>query len=131
MASEHRQTRDERLIIALACGRNLVDASRECGYSQRTVNRRVADSAFQTRLKTARAEMFGRASGMLAGAAQKAVETLEILMDAESESVRLGAARCVLELGSKFREVLEFEERIQQLEGIVHEAKLDESVGRH
>jgi hypothetical protein len=46
----------------------------------------------------------------------RAAGTLAKLLDAEKESVRLGAARALLELGVKLRESVELEQRLAALE---------------
>jgi hypothetical protein len=45
----------------------------------------------------------------------EAANILHQLLTAESESVRLGAARSVLELGVRLRESVELEEQIREL----------------
>ena len=64
----------------------------------------------------ARAEMVARAVGTLADASTAAAATLRKLLDAESETVRLGACRAILELGVKLREGEELAQRIAALE---------------
>jgi hypothetical protein len=63
-----------------------------------------------------RAEMVGRALGKMADGMTEAADTLRALLTAEGESVRLGAARSILELGNKLRESVELEERLSALE---------------
>jgi hypothetical protein len=61
--------------------------------------------------------MVKRAAGMLTAAATEAVRTLLSLQkDSAPPAVRLGAARAVLELGIKVRELAELEARIAALE---------------
>ena len=45
-----------------------------------------------------------------------AAKTLRELLTCKSHAVRLGAARSLLEIGVKAREVLELEERVRALE---------------
>ena len=61
--------------------------------------------------------MLARAVGTLADASTAAASKLKDLLDAESETVRLGACRAILELGSKLRESEELAGRIAALEG--------------
>jgi hypothetical protein len=68
-------------------------------------------------VREARAEMVKRAAGMLTAAAGESVRTLLALQkDSVTPAVRLGAARAVLELGIKVREMVELEARIAALE---------------
>jgi hypothetical protein len=81
------------------------------------VQRRLADPAFRQGLEKLRTEMVQRAVGMLTAAAFEAVKTLLGLLDAANPgSVRLGAARAILELGMKLREYAELAERIGAVE---------------
>jgi hypothetical protein len=60
--------------------------------------------------------MVNRATGRLADESVNAVGTLSALLAAKSESVRLGAARSILEIGAKLRKATELEARISDLE---------------
>jgi hypothetical protein len=105
------------LVLALACGATVENAARTAGVSWRTVYRRLADPAFHKRLRAARADMLQRATGMLTAAALEAVKTLLGLQQASvAAGVRLGAARAVLEIGLKLREVADLEARLAALE---------------
>jgi len=58
-----------------------------------------------------------RAAGMLTAASMEAVKTLlELQKTPVPAAVRLGAARSVIELGTKLRETAEFEARLAALE---------------
>jgi hypothetical protein len=52
----------------------------------------------------------------MADSMSEAADVLRDLLGAGSESVRLGAARSLLELGVRLRESVELEERLQALE---------------
>jgi hypothetical protein len=60
--------------------------------------------------------MVARSLGRMADGMSDAADVLRQLLAARSESVRLGAARSLLELGVKLRESVELEERLQALE---------------
>jgi hypothetical protein len=61
--------------------------------------------------------MFARALGCLAeGAASGALVLRQLCLKAKSESVRLAAARALLELGGKLRDSVDFDERLKALE---------------
>jgi hypothetical protein len=116
MAEIGRRKGDDALLLALAAGKTVRDAARLAGIGERTATRRVADPAFRRRVAEMRADMVSRATGQLVEASTKAVDTLEALLTAQAESVRLGAARSILELGSKLRDNVEFGERLAALE---------------
>jgi hypothetical protein len=111
---------EEALVLALACGATVESAARQCEVSERTAYRRLKEPAFRARVQEARAEMVKRSAGMLTAAAGESVRTLLVLQkDSAPAAVRLGAARAVLELGIKVRELVELEARIAALEAQV------------
>jgi hypothetical protein len=116
MARNGRRKGDAALLLALAAGRTVRDAALAAGVGERTATRRVADPAFRRRVAELRAEMVGRALGRMADGMTEAADTLRLLLAARGESVRLGAARALLELGAKLRESVELEQRILALE---------------
>lgn len=115
--AELRKKNEDALLVALACGATVESAARQCGLSERTIYRRLRQSAFQARLQGVRSDMVGRAAAMLTAAGLESVRTLlELQKPAVSAAVRLGAARAVLEIGLKMREVVELEQRMATLE---------------
>ena len=105
------------LCVSLACGTSVETAAQKAGLSVRTVYRRLADPEFRAQVNEARAEMLRRAAAMLTAAGMTAIKTFTTLQEsARSESVRLGAARSIIELGCKLREMVELPERLAQLE---------------
>ena len=111
-----RKSADAALIIALASGAKVDAAARVAGVSESTVFRRLRGPNFRAAVTTARSEFTTRALGKLAAASTAAASTLRSLLKAESETVRLSAARAILELGAKLRESVELEARILAVE---------------
>lgn len=107
---------DAVLVSALAAGATAGDAAGRARVSERTVYRRLQRPDFQLRLRAVRAAMIQQTSDALGSASVEAVERLRVLLKANSETVQLGAARAVLELGVRLREHVDMEERIRQLE---------------
>jgi len=123
MAASGRKSADTILIAALAGGCTVADAARQAGIGERTCYRRLQNPSFMLQVSAARGAMVTRAVGRLARMAATATDTLEALLDAASPAtVRLGAARSALELGSRLRESEELERRIAEVE-----AKLEAS----
>jgi hypothetical protein len=117
MADKLRKKAEDALLLALACGASVDQAARQCGLSGRTVYRRLADPAFGRRLQQMRGDMISRTSGTLTAAAGEAVRALmDLLKPTTPAAARLGAARAVLEIGMKLREVAELEARLTVLE---------------
>lgn len=108
---------NELLLISLACGSTIEAAAAKAGLTKRTVHRRLEDPDFRQQLQEFRANMIERASSMLGAAAMEAVKTLLSLMERTvPHATRLGAARAVLELGIKLRDLIEVEQRLAALE---------------
>jgi hypothetical protein len=107
---------DLALLVALAGGSTLREAAHAAGLGERTVARRLADPDFRRRVRDVQAEMVGRALAKLTDGMAAAADTLRQLLRARSESVRLGAARALLELTGKVREAAELEQRLRALE---------------
>jgi hypothetical protein len=117
MPEGQRKKNEDSLLLALACGATVEAAARQCDLSDRTIYRRLKEPAFRTRLQEVRADMVRRSAGMLTAAAASAVTTLLALQkDSVPPAVRLGAARAVLEIGIKVREMADLEARIAALE---------------
>jgi hypothetical protein len=115
-AENGRRKGADTLALALAGGETLRDAARLAGVGERTAARRWADSAFRRRVCDLRGDMVQRALGRMADGMAEAAGTLRQLLAAASESVRLGAARALLEVGLKVREAVELEARLAELE---------------
>lgn len=76
----------------------------------------MLDAEFAGKVSAARDAIWLEAVGKLAGAASAAVATLQKLLDSETPAVRLGAARAILIVSPKLREVVEHEARLTALE---------------
>jgi hypothetical protein len=108
---------DAKLVLALACGALPEQAAQQSGVSLRTVFRRLAEPGFRSQIVELQAEMLRRAAGMFTAATLSSVKTLtNMQQSANSESVRLGAARSIIELGCKLRESVELMERMAAVE---------------
>jgi len=106
------------LLQALACGASVEHAARKAGVGQRTVYRRLADAEFVRKLQDLRTEMVQRTAGMLSGAG---LGSVKVLVDLQADvsvpaGVRRRSARDVLEMGLKFREAAELEQRLAAVE---------------
>lgn len=112
-----RKINDEALLLALACGATVEAAARQNGVAERSVYRRMQQPDFADRLRSLRSDMASRAAGALTAASTESVRTLLTLQkEPHPPAVRLGAARAVLEIGMKLREVVDLEKRLADLE---------------
>jgi HEAT repeat protein len=118
VAHRGRKNADVALATAVAAGQTLRAAAEAASVSERTAARRSADPEFQRRVADLRHDMVGRCLGRMADAMAEAADVLRALLAAESESVRLGAARALLELGMRVRDAVEVDRRLRDLEDL-------------
>lgn len=105
------------LLIALASGGTVEDAAKEAKMGTRTAFRHLQKPDFQRQLSQLRGQMQAQAMGMLAKSSSVAATTLEDLMaEKHPPTVRLGAARAILDLGGRLREQGEVEARLTAIE---------------
>jgi hypothetical protein len=116
----HFRRDDGRLLVALASGATIKQAAKVGGVSVATVMRRMAEEDFRRELARLRSEMVDRAIGKLASSLAAASTTLRRLLKASSETVRLGAARAIHELHRGWRESMELEQRLSELEALLN-----------
>jgi hypothetical protein len=131
MPTEPRKKGIDALLLAMACGATVEAAARQSGLSERTAYRRIKEADFQERLQEVRAEMVQRAAGALTAASTEAVRTLLALQKESSPpAVRLGAARAVLEIGLKVRQLVEVEQQVAELEDVIAELNAKKGANR-
>jgi hypothetical protein len=127
MADNGRKKGDSALLTALAAGATAREAAARAGLSERTIYRRMEDPEFRRRVTEARATMVESALGKVADGMSDAAAKLRELLAAQSEAVRLGAARSLLELGIRLRESVELEQRLAAMEERLQESERHES----
>ena len=89
---------DDQLFQALVSGCHIETAASIAGISVRTAYRRLADPTFRSQLQDARQNLRESILAKLSDAGHDAVGTLwELMETAEDESVRLRAAKTVLD----------------------------------
>ena len=121
MASNGRQSANLQLLAALASGSTWQEASAATGLSQRTIARRLKEAQFKAALDRRKDQILTASVAKLVNATTKAVGTLDGLLGSESHSVRLGAARSILELSVSMRTTVEITGRITALEEKLNE----------
>src|SRR4051812_18893091 len=120
--------RDEILVAALAAGMSYREAGAKAGLSERTVRRRMSESAFRERVVEQGHERAEQVRGLLLNAAPAAAMTIaKLAAEAESEPVRLAAARVTLghvagRQGSFFDESISFRDVGMLLNKIIETA---------
>jgi len=94
-----RDPKDELIVDALATGATYADAGKTAKVSPRTVRRRMEDPEFRADVNAARRERIQSIRGRLAVAGVDGVAVLaQLASEAASESVRLGAARALVQM---------------------------------
>ena len=117
MSASVRSKGDAVLIAALAGGATCEAAAKQAGVSERTVRRRLEDSAFRQRVAEARDEMLAQAMAQLSRAAAGAATTLVLLLAKDvPATVRLGASRAILDTLLRWREQASLAERLDRIE---------------
>jgi len=113
-----RAAADAAIIASLAGGAKIADCARTANVSERTVTRRLEDPEFVARVSAARSDMLRQATARLSAGASEAVEALMELLDGElPPTVRLSAARVILDSGIRLRAEFEFGVRLDAIEG--------------
>jgi hypothetical protein len=119
-ASDTRRGRsraDEVLLSALATGSTAGQAAKVAKVSERTVRRRLADPDFVARMESVRQEVADAVLARVSASALLAVETLNSLLEAsQPPSVRLGAAKAVLDFGIRLRSERDIHQRLVAIE---------------
>ena len=110
--------KQEQAAFDLAAGKSLAEASRNSGAGERTIRTWESEQPeFLARIAALRAEMTGRALGLMADGMADAALTLRHLCNkSKNEGIRLKASEALLAHGMKLRESVELEERIAALE---------------
>ena len=117
MAGNGRANAKSTVIAALAAGLTIQETAKQTGVSERTIHRWLKQDDFKGEVGAARERLISDTVGQLADSATAAVRTLkELLSPVQPPSVRLGAARAILELAAKYREMAELAERVKQIE---------------
>ncbi len=117
------------LLQALACGATHEAAARQAGVTTRTVARRLADPAFRRELTRIRSDMVARTTGMLTAASLESVKTLLDLQKSGTPAVKLGAARSVIELATRLREIVDIETHLLELEAKLEKLEAGQGSG--
>ena len=107
----------ELLAVAVAGGQTVKAAAESCSCSERQGYRISATPEFKSRVSAIRAEMTSQAVGELSAAASEAVATIrELLASTNEPSVRLNAAKAILNALGPMSELGELRERLAALE---------------
>ena len=110
---------DAMLITSLASGSSIREASRLAGISERSAHRRWSDPSFRQKVNEAWSEIVRQAVGKLGDASTQAAAVLRELLNADSETVKLAAARSILDHTVRLSEFTNLEQRLSNLESMM------------
>lgn len=108
----------EAAILALLTEKSIGQAAERCGVHERTLRAWLAEDAeFKAAYDTARRAAFDAGIARVQALTAKGVETLEELLDAKKfPSVRLGAARTIVELGMHQHDAETIMRKLEEIE---------------
>lgn len=117
--SERKLTDRQRQVIPfLLESGTILEASRLAGVSNTVIYNWLKDPFFRDYLESQRSEILTAAVNRLKFGTVKAANVLLKLLDSDSEVIQRGAANDILTHTTKFKELLEFEQRLTALEKI-------------
>ncbi len=105
-----------RLALLIACGDSNEIAAKKCGIGSATAWRWRRSAAFRELVHELRAALITETTGKLAQTATQAAAVLNQLLSDSNSSIKLGAARTVLERAAEFIKIADFEERLNRIE---------------
>ena len=107
------------MIELLAAGASQTECAEKLGLHANTVWRRMQLSEFRQKVTDACNLLWWESRGLAVTASRKAVSVTEAIMDDESNpaTVRLSAARLLMEHGGKTLDQTQVVEKIDQIEG--------------
>ena len=107
-----------RAITLLVSGKNQRDTAKEIGINERTLSRWLDQPDFHFTLRKGQEKAFKEGERLMSGAVKIAIEQLiSILQDSDSSAAaRVSCCRILLDSALKYRQNLELEDRILELE---------------
>lgn|SRR5262249_3048561 len=106
-----------RGLLLLASGRTPGEVATALNVSDRTIRRWKTHPKFRAKLDELRRGIIDQASARLADGLSEATDTLKALLKADSDHVKLGAARSFWEYGIRVIDQNELRRRLEELEG--------------
>ncbi|MCY2991310.1 MAG: IS630 transposase-related protein [Planctomycetota bacterium] len=119
MAGGSRKKAESAFVAAIVTGGTVADAAKTARIGERTAYAWLKRGDVRSEITEARGRMVSQACGRLSDACTAAADTLRALLLAESETVRLGAARSLLEMTVSLRREVDFAERVAAIEAYI------------
>jgi len=106
----------QNALLVLATTPDYTKAAKQLGVAVSTIYDWVSEPAFVSELSTLRNRMVEEGIAKLKGHVTKAVDTLGVLLDDTSSQIRRGAANDILTHTVRFKEHMDLENRLAELE---------------
>lgn len=127
MAGGSRKRAEAVFIAAVVAGETIESAAGKAHVSQTTAYRWLRSQGIREEVIRLRSEIIERVAARLTDVASVAVDKLHQLLDAESDAIKLGAVRTILEQLLRIKDHTEIQSRLAELERNVRERKDTES----
>ena len=116
--SENLTTKQAALLAAMLEGKSLAEAAAATGANERTARRWYNEPRFQVELQRRTSDALNDASRGMTDAMQGAPAVIKAIMHDEgvAPSVRLQAARILVDSNLRLKDAVEFENRLVALE---------------
>ncbi len=116
--SEDLTIRQEKAITALLSCRTVAEAAKLAQVGERSIYRWLKQDTFQSHLRRARRQALSQALGRLQQVADRAVDTLDTILDDKKATTasRVSAVRAALRYACHGIEIDDFEERLAAVE---------------
>ena len=116
--AEDLTIRQEKAIAALLSCRTVAEAAKLAQVGERSIYRWLKQDTFQSHLRRARRQALSQALGRLQQVADRAVDTLDTILDDKKATTasRVSAVRAALRYACHGIEIDDFEERLTAVE---------------
>ena len=123
---EKRSRKEEAAISALLTESGIAAAAKKAGIAESTLRRWLQDSDFAERYRSARRQVLEQSTARLQLATVDAVNALQAIVSHQdtTPSIRVSAARTILDMAYRAVEVGELSERLHSLEALVEDMKI-------
>lgn len=113
--------KQESAIASLLSTTTIKEAAAQAGIGEVTLWRWLQEQEFAAAYRAARRQVVERAISELQSATGEAVEALKRNLACENPAVEIRAARIIIEQAIKGVELVDLQERVERLEGLLEE----------
>jgi phage terminase small subunit len=121
-----RRNANAVLLAELIAGHTITAAAKTAGISEATARRRMCDSAFKAKVEAGQDEIVRAAISTLAASTEAASLTLRSLLSTKvADSVRLSAAKSIIDLSESLRHGNQLDNRLAAIEAMLNQLEGD------